>query len=32
MEAGYGADTAVRTNITTLGLSYVAGIMPNTTV
>jgi SRSO17 transposase len=32
MDAGYGADTAVRANITTLGLSYVAGIRPNTTV
>ena len=32
MDAGYGADTDVRANITTLGLSYVAGIMPNTTV
>jgi SRSO17 transposase len=32
MDAGYGADTAVRANITTLGLSYVVGIMPNTTV
>ena len=32
MDAGYGADTDLRANITTLGLSYVAGIMPNTTV
>ncbi len=32
MDAGYGADTDVRANVTTLGLSYVAGIMPNTTV
>ena len=32
MDAGYGTDTAVRANITTLGLSYVAGIRPNTTV
>ncbi len=32
MDAGYGADTTVRANVTTLGLSYVAGIMPNTTV
>ena len=32
MDAGYGADTDLRTNITTLGLSYVAGIRPNTTV
>ena len=26
MDAGYGVDTNLRTNITTLGLSYVAGI------
>jgi SRSO17 transposase len=32
MDAGYGADTDVRADVTTLGLSYVAGIMPNTTV
>src|ERR1700739_4403871 len=32
MDAGYGADTDVRANITMLGLSSVAGIMPNTTV
>src|ERR1035437_9098277 len=32
MDAGYGADTDLRANITTLGLSYVAGIMPNTPV
>ena len=32
MDAGYGANTDLRTNITALGLSYVAGIMPNTTV
>src|SRR3989449_329555 len=32
MDAGYGADTDMRANITMLGLSYVAGIMPNTTV
>jgi SRSO17 transposase len=32
MDAGYGADTDLRTNITTLGLSYVAGTRPNTTV
>jgi hypothetical protein len=31
-DAGYGADTALRTNITALGLSYVAGIMPQTSV
>jgi SRSO17 transposase len=29
MDAGYGAYTDLRTNITALGLSYVAGIMPN---
>ncbi len=32
MDAGYGADTDLRATITTLGLSYVAGIMPHTTV
>src|SRR5246127_4882707 len=32
MDAGYGADTDLRTNITTLGLTYVAGTRPNTTV
>ena len=32
MDAGYGADTELRTGITTLGLTYVAGIQPNTTV
>jgi SRSO17 transposase len=32
MDAGYGADTDLRTSITTLGLSYVAGIMPQTSV
>ena len=32
MDAGYGANTDLRTKITALGLSYVAGIMPNTTV
>jgi SRSO17 transposase len=32
MDAGYGADTDLRTNITALGLSYVAGIMPQTSV
>jgi SRSO17 transposase len=31
-DAGYGADTDLRADIATLGLSYVAGIMPNTTV
>jgi SRSO17 transposase len=32
MDAGYGADSDLRTNITALGLSYVAGIMPQTSV
>src|SRR5664280_2312985 len=32
MDAGYGAETDLRTNITTLGLSYIAGTRPNTTV
>ena len=32
MDAGYGAETDLRTNITMLGLSYVAGTRPNTTV
>ena len=32
MDAGYGANTQLRTGISTLGLTYVAGILPNTTV
>jgi len=32
MDAGYGADTKLRTGISALGLCYVAGIQPNTTV
>jgi SRSO17 transposase len=32
MDAGYGADTGLRTELTSLGLSYVAGIQPHTTV
>jgi len=32
MDAGYGSDTKLRTEITALGLAYVAGIQPNTTV
>lgn len=32
MDAGYGADTSLRTEITALGLRYAAGILPNTTV
>ncbi len=32
MDAGYGTDTDLRASITTLGLTYVAGIMPQTSV
>jgi SRSO17 transposase len=32
MDTGYGADTDLRASITTLGLIYVAGIMPQTSV
>jgi SRSO17 transposase len=32
MDAGYGCNTNLRTGISTLGLSYVAGILPNTTL
>lgn len=32
MDAGYGANTTLREGITALGLSYLAGILPNTTV
>src|SRR5882757_1216182 len=32
MDAGYGGDTDLRTSITALGLSYVAGIQPQTLV
>jgi SRSO17 transposase len=32
MDAGYGNDTRLRTEITALGMSYVAGIGPNTSV
>jgi SRSO17 transposase len=32
MDAGYGADTGPRTEITALGLCYVAGIQPTVTV
>jgi SRSO17 transposase len=32
MDAGYGSDTKLRTEITALGLAYVAGIQPHTTV
>jgi len=32
MDAGYGSDTGLRTSINALGLSYVAGIQPHTSV
>ena len=32
MDAGYGNDTSLRTEITAIGMSYVAGIGPNTSV
>jgi SRSO17 transposase len=32
MDAGYGSDTKLRTEITALSLAYVAGIQPHTTV
>jgi len=32
MDAGYGVDTDLRTSITALGLSYVAGIQSHATV
>jgi SRSO17 transposase len=32
MDAGYGADTSLRSAITALGLDYVAGIQPHTSV
>jgi len=32
MDAGYGADTSLRTEIAALGLAYVAGIQPHTSV
>src|ERR1700678_354232 len=32
MDAGYGANTELRTDISALGLTYIAGILPNTTV
>jgi len=32
MDAGYGADTGLRTALTSLGLAYVGGIQPNTSV
>ena len=30
MDAGYGADTGLRSELTSLGLCYVAGIHPHT--
>jgi SRSO17 transposase len=30
MDAGYGADTALRTGVSALGLTYVAGVQPHT--
>ena len=32
MDAGYGCNTDLRTSVSALGLTYVAGILPNTTV
>jgi SRSO17 transposase len=32
MDAGYGADTSLRSALTALGLAYVAGIQPHTSV
>ena len=32
MDAGYGCNTDLRTSISALALTYVAGILPNTTV
>ncbi|MGH6948028.1 MAG: IS701 family transposase [Kiloniellales bacterium] len=32
MDAGYGCNTGLRTGVSALGLSYVAGILPNTSV
>src|SRR5215204_3290338 len=32
MDAGYGSDTQLRTDVTALGLSYMAGILSNTSV
>ncbi len=32
MDAGYGCNTDLRTGISALALTYVAGILPNTTV
>src|ERR671939_625082 len=32
MDAGYGSDTALRTGVSALGLAYVAGVQPHTSV
>src|SRR4051812_30800690 len=32
MDAGYGSDTQLRTDVTALGLSYITGILSNTSV
>ncbi len=32
MDAGYGCNTDLRTGVSALGLRYVAGILPNTSV
>jgi SRSO17 transposase len=32
MDAGYGCNTSLRTGVSALGLRYVAGILPNTSV
>ena len=32
MDAGYGASTELRSSIAALDLTYVAGILPNTSV
>lgn len=32
MDAGYGCNTKLRTGVSALGLTYVAGILPNTSV
>ena len=32
MDAGYGSDTDLRASVATLGLAYIAGIMPQTSV
>jgi len=32
MDAGYGSDTQLRTDVTALGLRYIAGILSNTSV